>query len=308
MKKLKEKSLILSGPYGYTPCEHHTDYRDREDISTFFYQGHGASRAQAACYTGVDGVYMSVNGDRVHITCPGAPKLLYNVYEYEELSEICYGESQHPVRFVSKLITTARHLLVNLRGSIPYSIDFSAVSLSGDADIAQFVTYYERMTKDTPSKCHVVFGSSRGAATAVIGVSSLHERLQKSISLVIAEAPFDSITSLLKETYPLPELHEAGLNKFTGYRSAQETPLEAIEHFPLFVPIAFVTSKADKRIPQKCTLRLINRLRERGHQMVHHLELENSHHSVMSLHNASDIKRYYEFLQSMYSMYCGDSE
>ena len=308
MQKLRAKSLLLSGPYGYESLVNisKTDEKeDRSGIITFFYQGHGASRAQAASYTGEDGVDVLKNNQFFyHAVCPGAPKIIHNAYPYNELSEIGYEKAYNPLYIAEKIMSSLRNLLVNMQGALPYYLDLSQVSLAGDLDIAQFVTYYEKMVKEFPKRHHVVFGTSRGASTVITGVSSLSLKLQTSIALVIAEAPFDSVASVLQKSSIFPEIQQKGLKTTTAYRDDQETPLEAIERFPLFVPIAFVTSKVDKRVPPKCTEQLIARLRERGHTMVHHLELERSHHSVMSLQDKDDVSAYCGFVNDLYGLYC----
>jgi len=303
MQSLRNRSLILSGPYGYSDRE--DDVEEREDIITLFYQGHGASRAQAASYAGAKGVSVLKDGEELyHASCRGAPLLLYNIHPTEELLEVRYERSFKLLHLAERFATTARSLLVNVEGALPYFLDLSQVSLAGDIDVAQFVTHYEKMVRETPGKYHVVFGCSRGAATVLIGVASLQRRLQKSVALVIAEAPFDSVPSVLGESTIFPELQQRGLGALTAYRRDQESPLQAMERFPLDTPVAFVTSRADRRVPRRCTQRLVNRLRARGHPMLHHLTLQQSHHSVMSLHNDEDVARYLRFVGMLYERYC----
>ena len=98
-----------------------------------------------------------------------------------------------------------------------------------------------------------------------------------------------------------------GLKTFGNYKDDQISPLKAIQNFPLDVPIAFITSNADIRVPSSCTNKLIEILKMRGHKKIHHLELHKSHHSIMSLQYTDEVIMYHSFVNKLYDTYCGKS-
>lgn len=299
-----KNSLILSGPYGREIDSKYRDPNDlRENITTLFFQGNGGSRFQGLQYTGPEGLSVISDGVELHGKSPGAPRMLHNLFTYEELDEVTYESSWNPMFLGMRVVTSLRNIWVASTAP-PHYVNPKDVSIGGDRDVAHFVTNCEKMIRSFPDKHSVVFGCSRGAATVIVGVASLTEKLQKGLSLVIAEAPFDSITSVMEESAWFPKTEIWGLKYFTSYSDDQISPLEAIENFPLDVPIAFITSAQDKRVPPQCTNRLISALRKRGHKKVHHLHLEHSHHSVMSLQHPEDVEKYYLFLDTLYDMYC----
>jgi len=298
-------SLILYGPYGRENREKYRSEEDlREGIATFFFQGNGASRLQGAIYAGPEGIsVLTEKGEMRHTSCSGAPRLIHNVYTYPELSEVSYDWSLNPVHWGMWAVSAGRNLLVNTPGGSHHT-DLRQMSVGGDADVGHHLKYSEEMFSKLKNKHKVLFGCSRGAATTLVSVSKMSRETQSEISLVIVEAPFDTIPSVLQESSWFPKTQLWGLKMIGSYRDDQTSPLQAIENFPLDVPVAFVTSKIDKRVPSQCTQRLIDRLGERGHKHLHHLELENSHHSVMSLQNHEDIQGYYKFVNKLYDLYC----
>jgi alpha-beta hydrolase superfamily lysophospholipase len=149
----------------------------------------------------------------------------------------------------------------------------------------------------------VLFGCSRGASTTFISVATVEESLLASIRLVILEAPFDSVESVLAASSYTPDLQLLLLQTFTKYSCDQISPLMAADTFPLHVPVAFITSEIDTRVPRACTQRLIDRLRERGHRQVHHLALKNSGHNTMSTGDPDDVAAYVNFVNELYKLY-----
>jgi alpha-beta hydrolase superfamily lysophospholipase len=149
----------------------------------------------------------------------------------------------------------------------------------------------------------VLFGCSRGAATTFVSLATVEEPLLASIRLVILEAPFDTVESVLVESSYTPNLQLFLLQAFTKYSGEQLSPLAACESFPLNVPVAFITSEKDTRVPRACTQRLIDRLRERGHLHLHHLELKNTGHSSMPHTDPDDTRAYLNFVNELYKLY-----
>ena len=93
------------------------------------------------------------------------------------------------------------------------------------------------------------------------------------------------------------------LRWYTKYKD-QQSPLDAVQsnHFPLHIPLAFITSQIDNRVPIENTQRLINILKDK-HLHLHHLMLENSHHSLMHCHDNKDVNQYLTFVNDLYETY-----
>ena len=163
----------------------------------------------------------------------------------------------------------------------------------------------EECIKLNPTKKIVLFGCSRGAATTVVTLSNLSKDALGHIKLVIVEAPFDSVESVVNESswFPSPTLYF--IENFTKYDKNQQSPLDSVssDKFPLDIPIAFVMSKVDTRVPIKNTQNLINVLKNKNHTKLHQLILENSHHALMHSHNKEDQNSYINFVNELYETY-----
>ncbi len=73
---------------------------------------------------------------------------------------------------------------------------------------------------------------------------------------------------------------------------------------PKEIPIAFVTSRRDTGVPMEGTIRLVDRLRERGHKNVHLLVLDDAHHNNYLTASDRDRKNYIEFVSNLGRLYC----
>ncbi len=71
--------------------------KPRENIETFFYQGNGASRSQAALYAGNNGVKVITKDGIYTSVCKYSATLLHNIYTYSEITEISYSRSINPI-------------------------------------------------------------------------------------------------------------------------------------------------------------------------------------------------------------------
>ncbi len=191
-----------------------------------------------------------------------------------------------------------------IEGAVPHTPVLSAWNLGGFSDVNQHLFWFRDLLANIPeSKKIVLFGCSRGASTTFIAVTQMTPEEQKRIALVILEAPFDSVNNVVHESSWVPALQMGLLNTFTSYNPNDMSPLMAADLWPMTVPMAFITSNADTRVPKSLTQNLINRLRERGHDKVHHCELLTSHHAMFPVHNPVDQKHYFDFVVEMYLIY-----
>ncbi len=288
----------------------------KENIVTVFYQGNHASRHQAAIYAGKEGLDIQVS-DAVtdHISIPSAPLILYNLFTYKELDSISYDYySLNPVHWAIKGVHGLKHLYYGIEGVTHLPHTYITVNdVGGAEDVRQCVAAIRACIKENPEKQLVLFGCSRGAATVVTSLIFLEPFEQKQIKLVIAEAPFDTVESVVHATY-YNRVFSSAIVAFGKnvalYKSDQVSPLDAVlnERFPLDVPIAFITSDIDNTVPKQNTMRLIDVLKKRNHLKMHHLELKRSPHSSMPISDPEDKESYNLFVHKLYDMYCVDAK
>ena len=278
---------------------------------TVFFQGNQASRLQATKYCGKEGLDIYVTNNNIeHVYNPVAPLLLYNLFLYAELSDIEYGFSWNPIHWFQKLLHWARMWYFNVYGTscVPHN-NWSQLNIAGPRDVTQCANAIRACIKKHPDERIVLFGTSRGAATVLITLANLTRYERSHIGLVVAEAPFASVPSVLHATMPLAPLTAPllmwVLTFFGEFRETQPSPLGTVnsEAFPLDIPLVFVTSETDSTVPVNETQQLIDVLKKRSHAALHHIELKRSHHSAMSLDNEADTRIYTEKLHDLYREY-----
>jgi hypothetical protein len=286
---------------------------DKAHIVTVYCQGNGASRVQAAKYTGLQGVRIRIPKveQEDHVYIPSlSTQLLYNVHVYDDLSDIAYGYSLNPFHWLSKLFHYGVTRYFNMHGvnHIPHNY-ITHSNVGGFHDVKDYLMGVSSCIQSShPTSKIVLFGTSRGASTVISSLTSLTVSERQRIALVIVEAPFDNVPSIVRTRFG-PNIGSFLLNvleKFGRYKPGQFSPLQAVLHpdFPLEIPIAFVTSKVDSIVPCEHTMVLHDALQKRNHSHLYHLELEHSSHNGMSLDNPSDIKAYGHFVHDLYEKYC----
>ncbi len=286
--------------------EHKTYNYDSNNIATIFFQGNMSSRNQAANYAGNEGLDVKISNETIeHVYRPDAPKILHNIYPYDDLNDVAYGFSINPLHWCLQIKSLVVNTYCNIHGS---SISHSYITennIGGKEDVNQHIRAIHECVKANPSKKIVLFGCSRGAATTLITLANLSKELLKHIALVIVEAPFDSIPSVIESSSWFPAPTMAFLKSVTKYDENQQSPLDAVssDEFPLDIPLAFITSKVDTRVPIENTQKLIDVLKAKNHSNVYHLMLENSHHALMHSHNEQDKQNYVEFVNELYERY-----
>lgn len=282
---------------------------DIKDVVTVYFQGNFASRTQACKYAGPEGLDIRVTDNQVeHVFNTNAPRLLYNLFLYNELNDIQYEVSYNPFHWCCSLGQFVYQQYYNVYGTscVPHN-NLSRLNFAGSEDVAQCVNAVKACIKTHPEKRIVLFGTSRGAATILVSLTKLSKEELTHLKLVIAEAPFASIPSLLYNTLPaciVPYLFYMA-EKLTLFKENQISPLHAVtdDAFPLEIPILFVTSEADRTIPIHETTQLIEVLKKREHKALNHLKLKRSSHSMMSIGDKDDQDAYYAELQRLYRKY-----
>ncbi|AYU82085.1 hypothetical protein CGC21_38055 [Leishmania donovani] len=157
----------------------------------------------------------------------------------------------------------------------------------------------------------VLFGLSRGATTCFYSAMKLSPEEAKHVSLVLVEAPFDTLDHVIDASCWIPRLMRWFVRSFADWRGTREEKL-AYDFDPkevhLRCPIAFVMSVKDKRVPNECTQALIDRVRR---ELVPHvipavevLVLQHSGHGTMAVGSKEDQGAYVAFVERLYDTYC----
>lgn len=278
-----------------------------EHINTFFAQGMLSARSQASKYTPEVVKVTSLDGTTVTSHFPTACKILYNIIDYPEIPEISYDDTNNIGYKMMKIMVKMRYLLWKNDVFVDkfHHVQLSAVNVAGEKDVAHHLLYLRKTIAEKKDDTKlVVFGCSRGASVTLISVSLLTEEEQGRIALVIVEAPFDTVESVIRRRLWIPWILLKTLETAGSYSPDQLSPKEAVHTFPLTVPIAFITTKVDNIVPLACTQLLISSLVQRGHPNLHHLELETAPHAFMPINNEKDSSMYTEFVDGLYEKYC----
>lgn len=151
--------------------------------------------------------------------------------------------------------------------------------------------------------------SSSSSSTGLISTSSNNSKARSRPAFLLLEGCPDSFPSVIRWRYGVwvGALVELVLSVFTFYSRSEARRLSPIalasSCFPLDLPVAFVTSKRDSRVPPEGTWRLVEALRARGHKHVHVLELQDAGHEDYYSGSERDHDAYKRFVRSMRDKY-----
>jgi len=272
-----------------------------------FSQGMWASRGQAAkyCRGGIE-----VNGARV--TYSNANDIIHNPVVYPELPQVSYEWAWNPLHIVMQFMAYVKTWYYGSQNDTAYHIDLARVDVAGPNEVAHHRESWlainrvlDQETQRGHPKKLVLFGTSRGAATTFTSVAISTEQDRRHLSLVVLEAPFDSLEKVLEYQYGV----DVGgffltlVKQHTNFSETFESPARVAWRFPLTVPVIFVTSLADIVVHRNQTQRLIDILKTRKHPALHHLQLNHSDHSAMSLGQGPDQLTYVQYMADMYDRY-----
>ncbi len=275
---------------------------DRDNIITIFGQGNMAPRAQCAKYTSYG---IMVNDQLVHI--PGAKDFLYNPFIYPELDDIGYSPGLNPFYYVMHFLTWLKTFYFNSYGESTYHVHLTELNVAGRDDIRQHHAAIRDCSTQNPGKNIVLYGVSRGASMTFLSVATLTESQRKNVKLIILEAPFDTVPNVLTQRHGsfIGSIELYLLETFGKYDSTFITPLDAVQTFPLDIPVVFITTLSDKIVHHTATQNLIDGLQKRNHPALYHLMLNRSSHTAMSLEKTddNDSEKYYHFIQNIYKLY-----
>mmetsp|Transcript_4972 Transcript_4972/g.6466 ORF Transcript_4972/g.6466 Transcript_4972/m.6466 type:complete len:296 (-) Transcript_4972:781-1668(-) len=202
--------------YFVVAAEMRTPETLREHIVTFYFQGNGASRAQAASYSGPEGVKsLDEFGDTHHAISHDAPRLLHNAYPYLELNDVAYANvstTWNPWHWLLVFVSWIKHWYLRIEKAPLYYNIMTNWNVGGFHDVSQHFNGVQNMLQNvSESKRVVLYGASRGAATTLISVSKMPKVMLERIDLVIVEAPFDSVPSVLSSSVTIPGMAQVQL-------------------------------------------------------------------------------------------------
>jgi len=128
----------------------------------------------------------------------------------------------------------------------------------------------------------ILEGSSRGA---VAGLNYLGKYQPKNIRAAIFESPFDKLSTIVKhDAYfeflelVLPYIPYKG---FPNYNPYGIQPIDVVNKIDQNLPILFICSSQDTRIPAKSTINIYKKLLESGHKNVYLLHVEHGEHATI---------------------------
>lgn len=145
----------------------------------------------------------------------------------------------------------------------------------------------------------ILWGVSRGAATTF---SAFCSHYYTNVKLVVLEAPFYSIPSLLETRYSraVARIALAALQRVTSFNKNGPSPASLVHKCPPHVPFAFISSRADTEVPLSETRRFIDALMARGQNPIWLLVLDHSAHPSYPIENTQDRIQYACFMHALY--------
>lgn len=190
-------------------------------------------------------------------------------------------------------------------------ICLDAVNFAQENDIQALSVAYDAHVAKWPETDIVLYGVSRGAATAFNFLATTYQtKAIKNVKAVVLEGCFDTIENVLRQQLPL--LHKTQKSSsllfylfariYPSYDKNGINPRNAATTFPHEIPVLFVTSKRDAIVPPPCVYNIYNALKEAGHEHTYLLTLPTGpHHSMMS--NEQDKSLYQAAVHNFYSNY-----
>lgn len=258
-------------------------------------------------------------GERVFYRayCRVAPRILHNIFPSFEVEEISSSWSFNPFHWVTSLKEACTLWWFKTTVIPPHHVHCTAGQscVGATRDQQSFQREIARAVRNVttnPEKKHIVlFGCSRGATTCFYSSLKLPPALASHISLVIVEAPFDTLDHVIQTSCWFPSLIRWFFRNYCDYRGGKELQ-RAYSYDPenVFIrcPLAFVLSVKDQRVPRVCTEALIEGVRR---DLVPHkipavevLILTHSKHPCMAIGHPDDQQAYVNFVEMLYDKYC----
>ncbi|ESL05713.1 hypothetical protein TRSC58_06628 [Trypanosoma rangeli SC58] len=263
-----------------------------------------------------------------HASCRVAPRLLHNVMASPEMDEIVYNKCSfnplHWLLMLKEIFTSlafsvyprrcaySQVRMTNIGGKRDQAvcqreirravriIKKTTVISQGDNDVAPHL-----LPGRSPPLKLVLFGCSRGATAIFYTAMKLPLELAQYVSLVVVEAPFDTLHNVITSSCWFPRFTLWFVRNFCEYDGDEPYSFDP-DRVQLRCPIAFVMSRQDTRVPNKLTRRLIDTVKRECPQIpaVEVLQLKHSRHPLMAVGNREDQDAYVAFMEQLYDTYC----
>ena len=192
-----------------------------------------------------------------------------------------------------------------------HSINWSIVSLGQHSDVVEHRKRVESFCQE-PSRLtddQIWMGPSRGAAVTFLAAALAHKentRLLDKVKLIILEGCYGSVDNTLHTLYK-SQLYikaiETLFTTFTAYKKDGINPFDVAKDFPKHIPVAFITSKIDKQVPEMETEKLVHELMKEEHENVYLQILEHSNHGSYISDNKEDAQHYEDFIHALYKKF-----
>lgn len=147
------------------------------------------------------------------------------------------------------------------------------VSFGQDSELRRLYNIHQSTRQRYPQRKAVLFGVSRGAATVLNYLALYHPH---DVAAAAVEAPYDHPFTvcryLIKQwnLSALPGIQRVGqmiMQKlFSHFDPLGQQPITTVALIDPQVPVLFVHSLEDELVPFECSVRLVARMRQAGHE------------------------------------------
>jgi alpha-beta hydrolase superfamily lysophospholipase len=147
----------------------------------------------------------------------------------------------------------------------------------------------------------VIFGESRGAVVPLrLFYTNPDNPVLKKIKALVLDSPFDTMYNALKhrlgqlylDSIIAPDTAEQWLPWILwDYKLNVPQPIAIIASLPKDIPILFICSETDRRVPHLSALSFYHKLHAQGHDKIHILPLSVGSHGWLMEGKARDIYR-----------------
>lgn len=274
-------------------------------VYTIFYQGIFASQTQLAQYT----PYIhTTTGHIVRASKKCAIDIVQHPFIGKEIEEVISASRMGPLdsaqSFVLGLLekyrfgySIKRINKQSVTDGSAFAIDFSTIDLAQERSIEQFHEKYTLWQAAHPGTDCILFGVSRGAAT-VFNALATHKYPAR---LVILESCFGSIPEIMQHAYGKQYKNILTLlARSTRFKVEGPSPLMLLDQFPPDIPVVFISSHKDQRVPYTSTRNLAYLLACKKQNPVYLITLKKSAHGQYSSSSKRDRAYYQAVMHAIY--------
>ena len=274
-------------------------------VHTVFYQGIFASQTQLAQYT----PYIhTTTGHVVRASKKCSIDIVQHPFIGKEIEEVVSASRMGMVDSAQSLVLNLlekyhfgykiKRISKNSKidGSA-FAIDFSKIDLAQERSIEQFHEKYMLWQQQYPNTECILFGVSRGAAT-VFNALATHKYPAR---MAVLESCFGSIAEIMRHGNPknyLPILDI--IARVTNFTIDGPSPRALLDEFPPDIPVVFISSYKDQRVPYHSTRNVAYLLACKKRNPVYLISLKKSAHGQYTASNAADRDYYQSTMHAIY--------